>query len=112
MVFCRYNPLQWTPYIQHCHDDISSAPENENDIFLAQLSALQCISENIRHSGLRNFPSQPQTWNAATGVHFKLLLSELRKFRVSLPENLQQDCKIYAFISSLNFNQYKSGPNS
>ena len=96
--FCRYNPLQWTSYIQDCYDDISNAPENENDSYLGQLSTLQRISEGVRQSGLRSFPSQPRVWNAATGVHFKLLLSELQRFKGSLPKNLQQDGNTQAFI--------------
>ncbi|TVY89145.1 Transcriptional regulator [Lachnellula willkommii] len=107
--FCRYNPLQWTSYIQDCHNDISSAPENENDIYLAQLLTLQRISEGVRQSGLRSFPSQTRVWNAATGVHFKLLLSELQKFKVSLPENLKQDALILMHYHAVEMYLFEIG---
>ncbi|CZR62765.1 uncharacterized protein PAC_12662 [Phialocephala subalpina] len=88
---CRVNPLHWTPYIQHCYDDISTAPESENDIYLAHLAGIQRISEDVKHSGIRGFPSQPRIWTPAVAVHFKLLMSNLQKFRAALPETLQQD---------------------
>ncbi|TVY39367.1 Transcriptional regulator [Lachnellula subtilissima] len=107
--FCRYNPLQWTSYIQDCYDDISNAPENENDIYLGQLSTLQRISEGVRQSGLRSFPSQPRVWNAATGVHFKLLLSELQRFKGSLPKNLQQDAIILMHYHAIEMYLFEIG---
>ncbi|TVY38952.1 Transcriptional regulator [Lachnellula occidentalis] len=107
--FCRYNPLQWTSYIQDCHDDISNAPENENDIYLGHLSKLQRISEGVRQSGLRSFPSQPRVWNSATGVHFKLLLSELQRFKASLPENLQQDALILMHYHAVEMYLFEIG---
>lgn len=71
-----------------------NAPENENDVYLAHLAALARISEDIKHSGIRGFPSQPRSWTAAVGVHFKLLMSELQRFKASLPECLQNDGKL------------------
>lgn len=92
--FCRLNPLHWTSYIQHCYDDILNAPDNANDVYLAHLAALQRISEDVKHSGIRGFPSKPRSWTAAVAVHFKLLLSELQRFKASLPECLQDDGKL------------------
>ncbi|PMD47828.1 hypothetical protein L207DRAFT_416925 [Hyaloscypha variabilis F] len=89
--FCRVNPLHWTPFLQQCHDDLLASPETENDIYLAHLSYLQRISEDVQHSGIHQLPPQPNTWNVAFTVHFKLLLSELRKFKDSLPESIAQD---------------------
>ncbi|KUJ10553.1 uncharacterized protein LY89DRAFT_263864 [Mollisia scopiformis] len=89
--FCRANPLHWTPYIQHCYDEIFNAPQNDNDVYLAHLAALQRISEDIKHSGIRGFPAQQREWNPAIGVQLKLLMSELQRFKVSLPASLQDD---------------------
>jgi hypothetical protein len=102
--FVQINPLQWTPYIQQCCDNILETPENDNDVYLAHLSQLQRISEDIRHCGIRSFPSQPRTWNGAVGVHFKLLMSELLRFKGSLPHSLQEDGKgnIPPFLISIN----------
>ncbi len=80
--------------MQQCHDEILNSPENKDDIYLAYLSELQRISEDIRLSGIRGFQSQPRTWNSATRVHFKLLMSALERFKASLPEALREDCII------------------
>jgi len=99
--FCRLNPLQWTPYIQHCYEDILSTPESASDIYLAHLCAIQRISEDARHSGIRGFPSQPRTWSGAVGVHFKLLMSELQRFKASLPESFRRDAIILMHYHSV-----------
>lgn len=91
MNFRRINPLYWTPYIQKCHDDLLTNPETDNDIYLAHLSALQRISENIKHSGIQSLPQETPTWNGAVAVHFNLLLSELQRFKASLPESFLRD---------------------
>ncbi|KAE8443874.1 hypothetical protein EG329_001283 [Mollisiaceae sp. DMI_Dod_QoI] len=99
--FSRLNPIQWCPYIQHCHEEILSTPEHENDTYLAHLCAIQRISEDTRHSGIRRFPSQPRTWSAAMGVQFKLLMSELQRFKASLPRSLQHDVIMLMHYHSL-----------
>ncbi|KAF8861021.1 hypothetical protein BDZ45DRAFT_713411 [Acephala macrosclerotiorum] len=99
--FCRVNPLDWTPYIQHCYDDISGSPESENDTYLAYLVGIQRISEDVKHSGIRGFPSQPRVWTPAVEVHFKLLMSDLQKYRASLPQNLQEDAMLLMHYHSV-----------
>lgn len=89
----KLNPLYWSPYIQHCREDILTAAGNDSDIYLAHLLELQRISENIKNSGIRDFPSEPRTGNSHIGVHIKLLMSELQRFKASLPESLQHNCK-------------------
>lgn len=89
--FCRTNPLRWTPHLQHCYDDILGSAENSNDTLLCYLAELSRILEAIKHAGLRSFPSHQRKWNPAVAVQFRLLMSELHRFKASLPETLQQD---------------------
>jgi hypothetical protein len=103
--FRRINPLHWTPFIQQCHDDLLTNPETDNDIYLARLSALQRISENIKHSGIQSLPQQPRTWNGPLAVHFNLLLSELQQFKASLPESLSHDGNMkFIFVTAIHRN--------
>ena len=98
--FYPINPLHWTPYLQHCYDDISNAPENDNDIYLTQLAGIQRISEDVKHSGIRGIPSQLRVWTPAVEVHFKLLMSDLQKYWAALPQSLQKDGEHAASLHS------------
>jgi hypothetical protein len=92
----RLSPLHWTLYIQQCYEDILNNPENSKDIYLAHLVELRRIDlniENVKNLGIQFPRLEPALWNCAVGVHLKLLMSELQKFKASLPESLQQDRK-------------------
>ena len=100
MQFNHINPLHWTPFVQQCHDDILTSAESQNDIYLAYYSNLQRISEDVKHSCIHCFPQQPQTWNGAVAANFKLLLSELERFKASLPESLSHNGNLHLIIHS------------
>lgn len=87
----KLNPLPWSSYLQHCRENISKHTRNDNDVYFVHLLELQRISENIKHSGIRGIQPEQQTGNSYIGVHIKILMSELQKFRASLPENLQHN---------------------
>ncbi|EED15316.1 conserved hypothetical protein [Talaromyces stipitatus ATCC 10500] len=90
--FRSLNPLHWTTNIQQCYEEILKAPEHENDIRLVHLIDLQRIAENTKYIIIREFPSSNASVpNSSIGLHLKLLVSDLEKFKVTLPERFQQD---------------------
>uniref|UniRef100_A0A093VAG9 Transcription factor domain-containing protein n=1 Tax=Talaromyces marneffei PM1 TaxID=1077442 RepID=A0A093VAG9_TALMA len=90
--FRSLNPLHWTTNIQQCYEEILKAPEYENDLRLVHLVDLQRIAENTKYILDREFPSSNRSVpNASVGLHLKLLVSDLEKFKVTLPERFQQD---------------------
>ena len=88
------NPLHWTTNIQQCYEEILKAPENDNDVRLVHLLDLQRIAENTKYIAAREFiPGKTLVPSSSIGLHFKLLVSDLQKFKATLPEKFQQDCK-------------------
>jgi hypothetical protein len=83
----RLNPLHWNIHIHQYYEDILKTPENDNDIYLAYLIDLHRIAENVKNIGGQ------RPWTGSMEIHLKLLMSELERFKVSLPESLQLDCK-------------------
>lgn len=72
------------------------APEYENDLRLVHLVDLQRIAENTKYIIARELPSSDASVSnsSSIGVHLRLLVSDLEKFKITLPLKFQQDCKI------------------
>ena len=88
--------MHWTTNVQQCYEVILKTPQNENDVRLVHLLELQRIAETAKYILSGEVPqAKPRAANSSIGIHMKLLMAELQKFKSILPERFKQDRMSY-----------------
>jgi hypothetical protein len=85
--FQDMDPMQWTPYLEECLEEINQIQEYPTDRVLIKFVRMQLIMEEICSSPWYKGSEFPMSWKVPPKLYIKAKQIELQALKNGLEEN-------------------------